>query len=226
VTKHIRAIIFDFDGTIIDSESPEFETWRETFLQHGQNLSVETWSRYIGTHGQFDVYAHFEQLTGQRIDRDEMRERIYSKAHAAIRAQPLLPGVLETIHAARRLGLKLAVASTSSCAWVEGHLERLGLTQYFPVIRCREWVQRVKPEPDLYLAALEALGVQPAEAIALEDSPNGVLAANRAGVFSVAIPNVLTMHYDLSHANLIINSLVDQSLEELIAAVERRRAVN
>jgi HAD superfamily hydrolase (TIGR01509 family) len=130
--------------------------------------------------------------------------------------------VHDYIAEATHLGIQLAVASSSSRAWVSGHLTRLALSQHFLCIKCRDDVLQAKPDPALYQAALAALGVQPEEAIALEDSPNGILAAKRAGLFCVAVPNLLTRQLPLDHADLQISSLAALPLSELLRAVQRR----
>jgi beta-phosphoglucomutase-like phosphatase (HAD superfamily) len=114
------------------------------------------------------------------------------------------------------MGLKLGVASSSTSDWVKGHLARLGILERFDCIRCRDDVPNAKPEPDLYLAVLECLGVRASEAIAIEDSPNGLLAAKRAGLRCVAIPNSITANLDLGEADLLLDSLADVSLAELL----------
>lgn len=114
------------------------------------------------------------------------------------------------------------MASSSSRSWVAGHLERLGLLERFALLRCSEDVARHKPFPDLYLSALQHLGVEPDQAIAFEDSPNGVRAARAAGVFCVAIPNPVTAQLESKHANLRLESFQEMSLVEFLARVERR----
>jgi beta-phosphoglucomutase-like phosphatase (HAD superfamily) len=109
------------------------------------------------------------------------------------------------------------VASSSSVGWVDGHLRRLGLRDAFAVVRCAGDVPRVKPDPALYLSVLEATGIPAAEALALEDSPNGVLAAKRAGLACVAVPNPLTARLDLGAADLRLGSLAELPLSELLA---------
>jgi beta-phosphoglucomutase-like phosphatase (HAD superfamily) len=120
------------------------------------------------------------------------------------------------------LGLKVGLASSSSCSWVNGHLERLGLRNYFDILRASDDVQCTKPDPDLYLAALGALGVRVDQAFAIEDSPNGALAAKRAGLFCVAVPNELTRRLSLDHADLRLESLTDMPFERLVQEIERR----
>jgi beta-phosphoglucomutase-like phosphatase (HAD superfamily) len=129
--------------------------------------------------------------------------------------------VREYVADAKRLGLRLAVASSSSRAWVLGHLERLHLHAEWDAVRTRDDVARTKPAPDLYLAAVEALGVAPREAVAFEDSMNGIAAAKDAGLWCVAVPNALTAGMDLSRADVRLHSLAETPLEELLALLAR-----
>jgi beta-phosphoglucomutase-like phosphatase (HAD superfamily) len=119
--------------------------------------------------------------------------------------------------------VKLAVASSSSRAWVAGHLQRLGVLERFEVLKCSDDVERVKPDPALYRAACEHLGVPPARAVAIEDSPNGILAAKRAGLFCVAVPNALTGRLVLDAADLRLASLSELPLANLLTLAARPR---
>lgn len=211
----LRAVIFDFDGLILDTESPEFTSWRDIFAEHGAVLSLEQWAVCIGTADVFDPCAHLESQLGRAVDRDAVRAERRRRSDVLIAAQRPLPGVIERIEEARALGVKLAVASSSSRNWVEGHLERLGLAPHFECVRCSDHVQVVKPDPALYRAAVEALGVAPSETIAFEDSPNGILAAKRAGLFCVAVPNDATRDLDLDGADLCVSSLAAVTLADL-----------
>lgn len=215
----IRAIVFDFDGLILDTELPEFQSWQEIYQAHGCTLPLAVWATCIGTTEAFDPYAYLEEQLGRAIDREAVQLRQRQQCDALIAAQAVLPGVHDYIADARRLDLQLGVASSSSRAWVHGHLTRLELHQHFVCIACRDDVPRTKPDPALYQAALAALGVRPEEAIALEDSPNGILAAKRAGLFCVAVPNVLTRQLPLDHADLQIPSLAALPLSELLRTI-------
>lgn len=217
----IRAIIFDFDGLILDTESPDFRAWKDIFEEHGVGLTIEEWVVCLGTLEEvFGPFDDLERKLGRPVDRDALRTKRNKQHLELIRQEKILPGVEEYMATAKRLGLKIGLASASSCDYVEGHLSRLDLIEYFDAIRCADWVENVKPAPDLYLAALEALGVGANEAVALEDSPNGVTAARRAGVFSVAVPNAVSRTLDLSHADLMLDSLAAMPLEDLIARVQ------
>jgi len=128
----------------------------------------------------------------------------------------VLPGIVEYLEDADRLGLRVGIASSSSRNWVLGHLERLGLSDRWECIRCWGDVERAKPWPDLYLAVLDHLGVPPSEALAFEDSPNGIAAAKAAGMICVAVPNPLTDALDLSKADVRLGSLAEMPLPELL----------
>ena len=217
-----RAIVFDFDGLILDTELPELQSWQAIYETHGGTLPFAVWATCIGTTDAFDPYAYLEEQLGCALDREVVWLQHRQQCDALIAAQTVLPGVHDYIADAQRLGLPLGVASSSSYAWVSGHLTRLDLQRHFVCIKCRDDVPRTKPDPALYQAALAALGVRPEEAIALEDSPHGIMAAKRAGLFCVAVPNALTCQLPLHHADLQIPSLAALPLPQLLNAVQHR----
>ncbi len=219
----IRGLIFDFDGLILDTELPDFESWQEMFIEHGVSLPLAAWTPLIGTASSFDLYDYLEQQAGRTIDRADVRERRRQRYHERVIAQAILPGVEACIRDAKQRGLKVGLASASSPDWVLGHLARLGLHVHFDTVKTSADVARVKPDPALYRAALDALGLDAAEAIALEDSPNGIAAAKAAGLFCVAIPNAMTRDLDLDAADLRLTSLADLPLVELLHIVENHR---
>ena len=216
----IEALVFDFDGVIIDTEIPSYETWQEVYTAHGAHLDRTLWQRQIGggTH-KFDAVRHLEELTGVRLDRVAVEKSRKERHDALVRSTPLLPGVLEYIQEARQLGLKLGVASSSSHAWVEGHLAERGLLSLFQSVAAREDVARIKPDPALYLVALRRLGVSPDRAVAIEDSLNGLTAAKRAGMFCVAVPNPMTGDLPLENADLRLGALTDMGLQALLDTI-------
>ncbi|MBM3939497.1 MAG: HAD family hydrolase [SAR202 cluster bacterium] len=221
----VRAIVFDFDGTILETESPAYESMREIFDRLGVPLTMDIWGRVIGgTAGKFDIFDLLESRLGRMLDRDALRSEQRAKHHDIVMRLQVLPGVASHLREAKSRGLKLAVASSSSRGWVEGHLERLALLPHFDALRTRDDVARTKPEPDVYLAALAALGVEPHEAIAIEDSPNGVTAARAAGIFCVAVPNLLTRQLSLEHADLVVETLEAIRLEQLLTMAVARHA--
>ena len=219
----IRALIFDFDGLILDTETPEYEAWRDIYLELGQDLTLETWGQIVGgmAASDFRPLPHLQTLTGRDLTPLNLSVRASERNLACILTLPPLPGVLATLRAARRMGLRLAVASSSSHRWVDGHLARLGMIHFFEVIKCADDVSRTKPEPDLYLSVLGALGVSPLEAIAFEDAPHGVMAACHAGIFVVAIPNPVTAQLKIVGENLRLNSLANLNLDGLLNKVNK-----
>jgi HAD superfamily hydrolase (TIGR01509 family) len=214
----IRALIFDFDGLLMDTEVPEVETWRELFAEHGVDFPLDTWVRDVvgSTASNFNPATYITSVTGHSVDQAVLQARARTLRLDKLSRLGPLPGVIRVLDDARRLGLKKAVASSSPHAWVDGYLRQLELTSSFDAVICREDAPRLKPDPDLFLAALTALGASAGEALVFEDSPNGILAANRAGIRVVAVPNAITKHGNLSGATLILASLADLPLEELL----------
>jgi HAD superfamily hydrolase (TIGR01509 family) len=217
----IRALVFDFDGLILETEMPALQSWVEIFREHGVELSPERWSGVIGRDSRFDVHGHLEELTGRAHDRDATKAKRNARRDELVNAEKILGGVVELFREAKAQGLKVGVASSSSREWVCGHLERLAFLEGWDAIVCRGDVERAKPAPDLYLRVTELLGAAPSETLALEDSPNGVAAAKAAGLWCVAVPNPLTRDLDLTQADVRIGSLADMPLDELLALVSR-----
>lgn len=216
----IRALIFDFDGLILDTETPEFDVWQALYREYGHQLAAETWGQIVGGWGisQFDAAQHLAELAGNGTNADMLRAKHRSESDALTLIQPVLPGVVDYLDEARRLGLLLSIASSSPHSWVDSHLARLGLADRFGAIICSDDVPpgRTKPNPDLFLKALQTLGARADEAIVFEDSPNGVKAARNAGIFVVAVPNPVTKQLGANGANLTLNSLSDVSLSDLL----------
>ncbi|HLO16015.1 MAG TPA: HAD family hydrolase [Anaerolineales bacterium] len=220
----IKALIFDFDGLILDTETPDYQVWQSIYREHGFELPHEEWGKIIGGTGfaQFDAAEHLSLLTQGRLDSLTLRARHHSESHALTLSQTVLPGVMDYLQAAKRLNLKLAIASSSPHSWVDTHAKRLGVFEYFDKVICADDVAvgRTKPNPDLFLLALKRLNVRKEEAIVFEDSPNGVKAAKSAGIFVVAVPNPVTSLLSIENANLTLTSLSDLSLTDLLDKVQ------
>ena len=220
----IQALIFDFDGLILDTESPEFHCWQKIYREYGFELPHAQWGSIIGGagHSHFDAAEHLSLLTQGRLDSESLRTRNQFESDEIILAQGPLPGVMDYIHDAKRLGLKLAIASSSPLSWVESHSRRIGVFDYFDHVVTADDVPpgRTKPNPDLFLLALSRLEVQKEEAMIFEDSPNGVKAAKQAGIFAVAVPNAATSMLSMDGANLILSALSDLSLSQLLDKVK------
>jgi HAD superfamily hydrolase (TIGR01509 family) len=219
----IKALLFDFDGTLIDSESVCFRAWDETFRAHGVELALERWAAGIGTLDGFAPLDELEGLLGE-IDRTEVDAARAARELELMAAEVLRPGVDAYLDDARRLGLATAIVSSSSRSWIDPLLVRLERSAGWGCLVCAEGdALRAKPAPTLYLEALQILGVDAHEAIAFEDSPNGVAAARAAGIFCVATPNPITAQIGVT-GDLLLESFEELPLEELVALVEERAA--
>lgn len=216
----IRALVFDFDGLICDTESSAFETARAIYREHGVELTLAQWQHRIGTSGR-PWYADLEAAVGPLANRDELVERRRLAHTAQVRSQAAEPGVEQFVADAARRGLLLAVASSSSAGWVREHLARLGLLDHFTVLSCAGGGVPTKPDPAVYLRAVEQLGVDPRDAVAFEDAPHGIAAAKAAGLWCIAVPNRLTGDLDLSAADAVVPSFTALTVEGLDGLVAR-----
>ncbi len=224
----IRALIFDFDGLIVDTETPAFESWQHIYAEHGHELGLDLWSGALGTNHGFDALAHLAALVARA---DEVRADELRASAAAVlarrqalkdelsRGQPVLPGVTALLAQAAAMGLPRAVASSSGRAWVEGWLSRLGLRAHFACVLTGDDVERTKPDPALFLRAAACLGLPPAACLVLEDSPNGISAARAAGCPVVAVPGAITGQLALPPADLVLPSLDAMPLDQIIAHI-------
>ena len=216
------AIVFDFDGVILDTETPLYRSWQEVYASHGLVLELTLFARYIGGAEYFDFHAHLEELTGLHIDRETLMSDRRARYREIVSADAVLPGVREYLSAARRLSCRVGLASNSDIGWVGTNLEELRLTEWFDVVKTRDDVMNVKPDPEIYLEVLRALGTEPRRAIAIEDSVSGVAAAKAAGLFTVAVPNPVTRSHNLDAADLLLNRLDDMSIERLLELAGER----
>jgi putative hydrolase of the HAD superfamily len=214
----LRALVLDFDGSLMDTETPAYESVRTLWATYDQDLPMDWWLAGMGTDRKMSWVEELERRVGEPLDRVTLMEQRKAAKDAITDESPLLPGVVELLDAADRGGIALAIASSSPHEWVDRHLHRVGVFDRFVTVSCRDDVGGVsKPSPDVYLHALECLGVAASFAAALEDSPNGLAAANAAGLRTAAIPSPLVRSLDFSGAHLILNHLTDISAEDLLA---------
>jgi HAD superfamily hydrolase (TIGR01509 family) len=220
----VQALLFDFDGLIVDTESPSLAAWRWLYAQHEQELTLDRWSAAIGTVGGFDVLTHLESLVGTPLEREILQARKLEHELMLAEAEQLRPGVAEYLADAERLGLRKAIVSSSERKWIDGHLRRLEQASGWEAIVTADGDRtRAKPSPMLYLEALERLSLRAEEAIALEDSPNGVRAAKAAGLWCVAVPNAVTAGLGLEEADLVLESLAALPLATLLERMPEAR---
>lgn len=213
----IKGFLFDFDGLILNTEIPLFTAYQELFHKHGFAYTYRNWWKTIGTGpSAYDPAVDLATRIQEPQKADSIREYAISHAKEVISHLPALPGVAEFIHSACELDIPMAVVSSSAGSWVDPYLEQLSLTQYFTHIVTSDIVDSVKPAPDLYLFALEKMGITADEGIAFEDSPNGIKAAQAAGIYCIAVPNEITREMPVEIADQIVTSFFEISPSELI----------
>ncbi|HWD39843.1 MAG TPA: HAD-IA family hydrolase [Fimbriimonas sp.] len=224
----MRALVFDFDGLILDTETPEFTVWTETFHSYGVEMPPDYWTDVIGRGAEQEIERPPQllfRLTGaEEVLTPTFYEELRVRIRAAIELEQVRPGVERLLWEAKEAGMGLGVASSSKHIWVDKYLKKLGLFERFDHVVCADDVHRAKPFPDLYLQCCSQLGVSSDAAVALEDSPNGLAAAKAAGLFAVVVPNSVTARLDLSAADLRVDSLETTGLEGLLFSTKTRRA--
>lgn len=217
----IRALFFDFDGTLWDSETVGFKCWESIYADFGVAFPAEIYLSRLGTLGGRDPIAELETILGRSLDRDEIETRRRGRKDELLSALGPRPGVLDYLLDARGLGLSTAVVSTDDIAWVRAGLAQLGLLDGWDFIESADGdPSRAKPLPTLYLNALDRLALGPSEAIAIEDSPNGIRAAKGAGLFCLAVPTSVSSSLDLTAADHRVESLADLPLGDLLSLAD------
>ena len=219
----IQGLLFDFDGLLVDTESPARRSWEEIYREHGHELPHDQWATRVGTIGApFDPVGHLGELLGSPLDREALLERRRARHHELISLEQLRPGVEDYLVEAERRGLATGIVSSSSVEWIEPLLKRLERGHgWDAIVAANGDVSRAKPRPTLYLEALDVLGLGADEAIAFEDSPNGVRAAKAAELYCVAVPNPITATLAFENADLFLESFADLPLPKLLERVER-----
>jgi HAD superfamily hydrolase (TIGR01509 family) len=203
-----KAVLFDFDGVLVDTEWAIYDAWHRTFRENGHPLPLEVYNQCIGS--DFNTWSpktHLEELTGAAFDWHDLDSRRQEKIESDLAGEGPMPGVVELLETLGSLGISRAVVSSSSPHWVDGWLERLDLRKHFDQVVRRGDAPRIKPAPDLYLEAAKRLGLDPAECLVIEDSLNGVKAAIAAGMPVWAVPNRVTACLDFSLADGVLSDL-------------------
>ena len=212
MTGPVKAVVFDFDGTIIDTETPVFESIHQLFVDYGaEPVTREAFIAGIGhsTDELEDPYDRLGAIVGPAFVRTDAVARRRAMMADMVAAQPLRAGVMEWIDACDAAGVPLAVASSSPIEWVDHHLRERGLLDRFVTLSCAGDGAPGKPDPFVYARACADLGVEPGEAVAIEDSPPGVASAKGAGMRCIASPGPMTASLDLSAADITVASLAE-----------------
>ena len=218
----IKAVVFDFDGLILDTETTIFLAIQQVYESYAVVLTKEQWRASVGhKHAVFDPHLFLQEALNQTISKEVYEQQFKDTFQALIAQQSLRPGVLEYLQYAKKNGLKIGLASNSDRKWVTNFLVQFKLIDFFEVIKTADDVSSPKPDPELYLTAIDELGVTADQAIAFEDSPPGVRAAKRAGLYCVAVPNEMTEELSFDQYDLRLSSMAEKSLEQIINELEK-----
>ena len=202
------AVLFDFDGVLVDTEWPIYQSWRRVFEAHGLDLPLDVYTRCIGSDfATWSAKTHLEELTGQSFDWHDLDARRQEEILSDLADEGAMPGAVELLNKLAAAAIPCAVVSSSSHHWVDGWLEKTGLAGYFRTVVCRGDAPRIKPAPDLFLEAARRLAVAPADCLVIEDSHNGLIAASAAGMPAWVVPNRVTGGSDFAQADRIFDSL-------------------
>ncbi|MBU8917820.1 HAD family hydrolase [Bacillus sp. FJAT-29953] len=215
----MKAIIFDFDGLIVDTETIWFKAYKEVLEKgYGINLTLLQFSKVIGT-DDTELFAYIQENLSTPINSEAIENSVKQIVLEKTKEAAAREGVEDYLKEAKELGLKIGLASSSSREWVEGFLKKLHIFKYFDVIKTRDDVSKVKPDPELYIQAIKALGIQPSEAVAFEDSLNGLKAARKAGVHCVVVPNQVTAHLEFYGHTHRLSSMTEMGLMQLLQKI-------
>lgn len=206
--RNPRGIIFDFDGVLVDTEWAIYQSWVQLYAREGQEISIATYSPCLGAgYSHWNPAEHLEKLTGKKYDWDVETPARQAVLEADLARSGLMDGAAELLDWCAGQGIGLTVASSSSRRWVQGWLERLGIYERFAGVFTRTDGYAVKPNPALFLAAQQCLGLPKEDCLIVEDSENGTISARNAGIPCVAIPNRMTENSNLSRATYRFPSL-------------------
>lgn len=200
----LMAVVFDFDGIIVDTETAVFEAYRLIYEQCGVSLTREQWCDQIGIWAEGPVdrwFTNLCELSDRAPDLATFQADKRRLFESLVSHEPMR-GIRALVDALADAGVPTAIASSSPARWVVTAVDRAGLAGCFRTIVTAEDVTDRKPAPDAYLEAARRLGAAPAHSIAIEDSGPGIASARAAGMKTIAIPHWLTEGHDLSTADL------------------------
>jgi HAD superfamily hydrolase (TIGR01509 family) len=220
----IRAVVFDLDGLMFDTEALFFRVASEALADQGKVFTPEIMKRFIGRRAD-EVAQGWKTLAGVEGPVEEfladIRNRFYAVVDTAVHPMPGLFVLLDRLHS---LALPAAVATSSRHSYADRLLERHGLKSRFQFVLASEDVTLGKPDPEIYQLAAQRFGVPSASMLVLEDSPPGLAAAKGAGAFAVGIPHEHSPEEALAAADLVVARLDDPHLLRLIETSDEKPA--
>jgi|SRR5690625_962019 len=217
----IKGIIFDFDGLIIDTETPQYKAFNDVFLEHEAELPLSIWQEEVGTASKFNSFDFLESQINRKVNQEELQKKTRRKINHELDNAPVREGVVAFLHEAQKLSLKIGLASSSNYTWINKHLKRVGLHHYFDCIKTSDDVEKVKPDPALYIKTAKCLGLTPDQCLVFEDSANGAQAAKAAKMKCVVVPNEITTTMDFCKVEYRLNSMTERSLSFLLKMLSK-----
>ncbi|MCY9761645.1 HAD family hydrolase [Paenibacillus alvei] len=226
----IKAVIFDFDGLIVDTETAWYESYSKVSKAYGVDLKIDVWGQCVGaSFEEFDPLDYIVEHADRQVDREAFKQEADVVFADIMDHTQLRPGVIDYLEEAKRSGLRIALASSSNRNWIESYLNRFNIRSYFEVVNTSDDVERIKPAPDLYEKTIRELGINGFEAVAFEDSFHGMTAAKAAGVYCVVVPNQVTSHMEFAGSDGRLSSMAEKDLHAVIntiAALSQAEAHN
>lgn len=215
----VKVVIFDFDGLVFDTETFDLEAFQKLYKEYNVDFPIKKWINSIGSSLSFDPYEQL-LLKFPEISRDNFRVKRSNLYQELLEGKSPREGVINYLERAKQLGIKVALASSSTRSWIDHHINKLGILSYFDYICTSDDVKSVKPEPDLYQKVLSYFEISPKEAVVFEDSPNGSLASIRAEIPCVIVPNETTKILEFDERVVLhLNSKKDMTLDEVLEIV-------
>jgi len=214
-------MIFDMDGTLVDSERIHWQAWKKTLASYGAGLpEYRDFKKYVGVSDE-QMAMEFISSGALSVSQNQLVADKCSAYHELIPYIELLPGVAPMLHSFNGRCL-MAVASSSPHQEVAAILAHHGLSVCFETVVGGDMVERKKPDPEIYLLVVSRLGVAPADCVAFEDSQSGIAAADSAGLATVAIPHAMSIDHDFSRADAVLASLEDVD-DVLLKSIRQKR---
>lgn len=218
----IKAVVFDFDGLILDTEYALYEAFCELLEMTTDELPIKEYATYIGSDGE-RLYNYLLNKANHSLTFEELVE----KSHILHKQRLLQPiareGVEDYLQAAKAKGLKIGLATSSNREWIHHFLTELNLIDYFDVLSTKDDVENVKPDPAVYENVIRQFGISPDEAIAFEDSGNGSKAAIAAGLHCVIVPNRITENLPFENYKLRLTNMKEMNFTDVLTKIEQMK---
>ncbi len=212
----LKAIVFDFDGVIVDTESEWYYIYRDWLKKdYNYDLKIEDYLVCVGANSEA-LFRFLRQDIGEHVDRYGFEGQAMQEFIRRTSQLPPMKGVTELVRSARKRHLKLAIASSATIRKIQYHLNRLQMLDAFDAFSTADTCKQVKPAPDIFLKAAQLLGCCPEECLAVEDSGNGLLAARKANMPCLIVPNQITKYCDFQGYYKMVHSLEEVDLDKVI----------